>query len=70
MYKEWKIEIILKSGKGITVYYEGTEWHASAVAKKVLTGKDGCFKWFGDKTGAKLVYVRLGEIATISVSEA
>lgn len=69
MYK-WKIEIILKSGKELTVYYEGTESNSYDVASKILVGDLNMMNGFGNKNGTKNIYIRLGEIAYASISAA
>lgn len=69
MYK-WKIDIILKSGKEITVYYKGDEDSTSKVANKVLVGNIDSLVGFGSEDGTKNIFVRLGEIATASIYQA
>ena len=67
MYK-WKIEIILKSGKEVTVYYEGIETSSGAVADKVLTGSENTLNGFYNEDNTKNVLVKLGEIASAAIS--
>ena len=67
MYK-WKLEFILKSGKEITVYYEGDENNSDAVAKKMLVGNENIINGFGSKDGTKNIFVKIGEIASASIS--
>lgn len=69
MYK-WKIEIILKSGKEITVYYTGCENESGKVANKVLAGNDNAMNGFSSEDGTKNVFVKLCEIASASISVA
>ena len=66
----WKIEIILKSGKEITVYYKGDESSSLDVANKMLTGNENAMNGFNDKDRTKHIFVRIGEIASASISEA
>lgn len=67
MYK-WKIEFILNSGKELTVYYEGTENNTMDVAKKMLAGDKNTLNAFNNKDKTKHIFVRVGEIASASVS--
>lgn len=69
MYK-WKIEIVLKSGKELTVYYEGIEANSHSVANKILTGDFNAMNGYGNEDGTKNVFVRIGEIASASISAA
>lgn len=67
MYK-WKIEIILKSGKEVTVYYRGDENNSNDVSNKVLTGPENSLNGFSNEDRTKNVFVKLGEIAAASIS--
>lgn len=67
MYK-WRIDIILKSGKEIAVYYQGNENTSNAVIKKVLDGDNNTFNGFGNEDGNKNIFVKVGEIAVVSIS--
>lgn len=69
MYK-WKIEIILKSGKELTVYYEGVETNSNDVANKMLVGDVYSLRGFMNKDETKNVLVSVGEIAAASISVA
>lgn len=69
MYK-WKIEIILKSGKELTVYYQGYENDSLKVANKMLTGNDNSMNGFNNKDDTEHIFVKIGEIACASVSRA
>lgn len=69
MYK-WKIEFILKSGKELTVYYAGNENNSGDVAKKMLAGSENTINGFYNEDGTKNIFVKLGEIATASISAA
>ncbi len=69
MYK-WKIEIILKSGKEITVYYRGYENESGKVANKMLTGNENTINGFINDDGTKNIFVKIGEIASASISRA
>lgn len=69
MYK-WKIELILKSGKELTVYYRGSEKNSTAVAERMLTGDVNTMNGFHNEDGDKHILVKVGEIAAASISEA
>ena len=64
----WKIEFILKSGKELTVYYRGIENNSDSVANKMLTGNENTINGFGNEDGAKNIFVKIGEIASASIS--
>lgn len=68
MYK-WKLEFVLKCGKELTVYYEGTENSSGAVATKMLTGNENTINGFGNEDGTKNIFVKIGEIASASISK-
>ena len=67
MYK-WKIEFVLKSGKELTVYYEGAEGNTADVANKILTGDANSMNGFSDKDKTKHIFIKIGEIASASIS--
>ena len=67
MYK-WKIEFVLKSGKELTAYYKGTEDNTTDVANKILTGDDNSMNGFSDKDKTKHIFIKIGEIASASIS--
>lgn len=67
MYK-WKIDIVLKSGKELTVYYKGKETNTTDVAKAVMTGNKDTMNGFGNKDGTENIFVVVGEIASMSIS--
>lgn len=69
MYK-WKIQFILKSGKELTVYYEGNENSSGGVAKKMLTGDMNTLNGFMNKDDTENIFVRIGEVASASISKA
>lgn len=69
MYK-WKIEFILKSGKELTVYHEGNENNSLDVARKILIGDMNALNGFNNKNNTESIYVRIGEIASASISAA
>lgn len=69
MYR-WKIEIILNSGKELTVCYEDVEDNSDAVANKTLTGPPNNLYGFSNEDGTKNVLVKLNEIAAASISVA
>lgn len=66
--KKWKIEFILKSGKEVTVYYKGYESNSTDVANKMLTGNENTMNGFSNEDGTKNVFVKIGEVATASIS--
>lgn len=67
MYK-WKIEIILKSGKELIVYYKGVENNSTAVATNVLTGNENTMNGFSNEDTTKNIFVNISEIAAASIS--
>ena len=67
MYK-WKIEIILKSGKELTVYHGSDKNNSRDVANSILAGDCNAMNGFSDKNGTKNIFVKLGEIAAASIS--
>ena len=67
MYK-WKIELIFKSGKELTVYYKGYENNSNAVANKMLTGNENTINGFSNENETKNVFVKIGEIESASIS--
>ena len=64
----WKIELILNSGKELTVYYRGYENNSEAVANKMLSGNLNTMNGFNNDDGTKHIFVRIGEIASASIS--
>ena len=64
----WKIEIILKSGKELTVYYRGVENNSTDVANKMLAGNENTMNGFSNEDGTKNVLVKINEIAAASIS--
>lgn len=67
MYK-WKLEIILNSGKELTVYYSGNEDNSAKVAEKILTGNKDDLNGFNNEDGTKHIFVKLGDISAVSIS--
>ena len=67
---EWKIDIILNSGKELTVYYEGDEDNSGDVAKKLFTGDMNTLNGFSNKDRTKNIFVKIGEVAAVSISAA
>lgn len=67
MYK-WKIEFILRSGKELIAYYEGAESKSLDVAGKMLTGETNMLKGLNSKDNTKHIFVRVGDIASASIS--
>lgn len=68
MYNTWKIEIILKSGKEVTVYYHGNEDNSNDVANKVLVGSEHEMHGFGNENNTKNIFIKIGEIASAAIS--
>jgi len=68
MYR-WDVEIILKSGKQISVMYEGKEVNSGDVANKVMAGGMNSMNGFYDSTRTHNILVLVGEIAAIDISE-
>ena len=67
---EWKIDIILNSGKELSVYYKGEEKYSYDVANKFFTGNINTLNGFGNKDRTKNIFVRIGEVAAVSISVA
>jgi hypothetical protein len=67
---EWKIEIIFKSGKELTVYYKGYENDSLKVANKMLVGNENTMNGFNNEDNTKHIFVKIGEIASASISRA
>ena len=65
---KWKIDIILKSGKEITVYYNGNENTSHAVANTMLAGNESTMNGFSNIDCTENIFVKLGEIAVASIS--
>ena len=67
MYR-WKIDLILKSGKELTVYHESkTAKNSRIVAEEIL---DNVFRYtnFNNEDNTKAILVRLDEIASVTIS--
>lgn len=64
---KWKIEIILNSGKELTVYYKGYETNSTDVSKKVLCGGERTFNGFSNEDGTGNVLIKVGEIAAMTI---
>lgn len=67
MYK-WKIEIILKSGKELTVYDENELVDSGKVAERFFAGRDDEVVGFANKDRTKNILVRRSEIASMAIS--
>ena len=67
MYK-WKIEIILKSGKELTVYDKNELVDSGKVAERFFAGRTDEVVGFGNEDGTKNILVRRSEIAAMSIS--
>lgn len=68
MYR-WNVEITLKSGKQISVMYEGREKNSGDVANKVMAGGTNSMNGFYDSTKTHNILVLVGEIAALDISE-
>lgn len=68
MYR-WNVEITLKSGKQISVIYEGRESNSGDVANKVMYGGTNSMNGFYDSTKTHNILVLVGEIAALDISE-
>ena len=68
MYR-WNVEITLKSGKQISVIYEGRESNSGDVANKVMAGEFNSMNGFYDSTRTHNILVLVGEIAVLDISE-
>lgn len=66
----WKLEFILKCGKELTVYYKGAENNSGDVAIKTITGNENIMSGFMNEDGTKNIFVKIGEIASVSISKA
>ena len=66
----WKLEFVLKCGKELTVYYKGVENNSGAVAGKMLAGNENTLNGFSNEDGTKNIFVKVGEIASASISPA
>jgi hypothetical protein len=69
MYR-WKLEFVLKSGKEITVYCECDTQNSGEIANEILRHKDNSFSGFNNEDKTKNIFVKTGEIASISISKA
>lgn len=65
----WQVDIILKSGKQITVMYQGPEKNSGEVANKVMAGGMNNMNGFYDTTKTHNILVLVGEIAALDISE-
>ena len=52
----------------MTVYYRGIENNSDSVANKMLTGNENTINGFSNEDGTKNVFVKIGEIASASIS--
>lgn len=64
----WKIELIFKSGKELTVYYRGIENNSEDVFDNMLTGNENTMNGFSNDDRTKNIFVKIGEIASASIS--
>lgn len=67
MYK-WKIDIILKSGKELTVYHQGDQNNSHTVATALLAGRENTLNGFSNKNGTENIFINISEIACASIS--
>jgi len=67
---EWRIQIILKSGKEHTVYYRGSEKTSTGVFNRMFVGEANVFNGFANKERTKNIFVKIGEIAAVSIEAA
>lgn len=65
----WLIVITLKSGKEITVMYEGPEVNSGEVANKIFANGNNSMNGFYDTTKTHNILVLVGEIAALDISE-
>lgn len=65
---KWKIDIILKSGKELTVYYVSNKNNSTEVANRVIDGGAGVFNGFNNIDKSTNILVKVGEIAAMSIS--
>ena len=64
----WKIEVILKSGKELTVYDKNEFKSSNNVAEKFMAGNQNEVVGFGNKDGTANILVRKNEIAAMTIS--
>jgi hypothetical protein len=64
---KWKIEIILNSGKELTVCYKGYETNSTDVCKKVVCGGENTFNGFSNEDGTGNVLIKVGEISAMTI---
>lgn len=64
----WKIELIFKSGKELTVYYRGIENNSGDVFDNMLTGNENTMNGFSNDDRTKNIFVKIDEIASASIS--
>ena len=65
---KWKFEIILKSGKEIVGFDENKFENSYELVKEYLSGGDNSFISLGDCSRTKNLFVRLDEIAVMTIS--
>jgi hypothetical protein len=66
----WKIKVILKSGKEVTIYYGGQEKDSEALSKKFLPlcAQKDCFVGFLNEESTENIFIKMSEIASMSFS--
>ena len=64
----WLVNITLKSGKELTVIYEGSETQSGEVANRVMAGGSLSMNGFYDTTKTHNILVLVGEIAALDIS--
>ena len=68
MYK-WKIDLILKSGKELTAFYENDKDGSLNVGKELLEGEDNLIIGsLNNKNKTEQIFIRRSEIASMTVS--
>ncbi len=70
MYR-WKLVFTLDNGKVIEGIYEGKEYNSGDVAKVVFgkCSRENSYFGFGDMTRTHNIYVHLGNVVVLDISE-
>ena len=64
----WLVKITLKSGKELTVLYEGRETQSGDVANRIMAGGPNSMNGYYDTTKTHNILVLVGEIAALDIS--
>lgn len=64
----WLVVATLRSGREVTVLYEGPETNSGDVANKVMAGGSLTMNSFYDKTKTHNILILVGEIAALDIS--